>query len=185
MSTAEIDSAISGAQLRDAVGRFASGVTVVTTLGEDGAPIGCTVSAFSSVSLDPPLVLVCIDNGRFMHRALTTGVGFVINVLAADQADLAMSFARPAADKFTGVPFHRGRGGVPLLDGALAHLQCDRYAVLDGGDHAIVLGRVMTVGTAAGEPLLYSQGAFLDINRDEWDRAVERAPHEWLLSAPW
>lgn len=185
MSAAGTASVINGKQLRDAVGRFASGVTVVTALSEEGAPVGCTVSAFSSVSLDPPLVLVCIDSGRFMHHALTTGAGFVVNVLAADQAALALSFARPSDDKFAGVPFQRSPGGIPMLDGALAHLHCSRHSVLDGGDHAIVLGQVTDIGTADGEPLLYSQGAFLDINPAEWDRAVERAPHEWLLSAPW
>lgn len=185
MSASGTVSEASGKQLRDAVGRFATGVTVVTSLSEEGAPVGCTVSAFSSVSLAPPLVLVCIDSGRFMHRALTTGPGFVVNVLAADQAALALSFARPSDDKFAGIQFQNSPGGIPMLDGALAHLHCTRHSVLDGGDHAIVLGRVTDIGTADGEPLLYSQGAFLDIQPAEWDRAVARAPHEWLQSAPW
>ncbi len=177
--------AIDPSVLRRAMGQFASGVTVISTLTEDGLPIGCTVSAFSSLSLNPPLVLVCIDAGRFMHQQLSTAPGFVVNVLSAKQADVAMTFARPADDRFHGINTHRGRRNIPLLDGAIAHIQCDRSDVLPGGDHAIIVGRVHDVGVNNGEPLLYAKGAFLHVNDDAWDRALAQAPHEWLLSAPW
>lgn len=173
------------AAMREAMGRFATGVTVVTTLDTTGAPAGCTVSAFSSVSLNPPLLLVCVDATRFMHSLLTVGSGFAVNILSADQADVALAFARPSADKFAAVAHHPGRGGVPLLDGAIAHVQCTRHAVFDGGDHAIVLGRVHDIRSSPGEPLLYSRGRFLDIERGVWDEAIAAAPHEWLWSAPW
>jgi flavin reductase (DIM6/NTAB) family NADH-FMN oxidoreductase RutF len=175
---------ISPAAMREAMGRFVTGVTIITTLDTTGSPAGCTVSAFSSVSLDPPLVLVCIDTSRFMHGLLTGGPGFAVNVLSSLQADLALSFARPA-DKFARVAHHPGSFGIPLLDGAIAHVQCTRHAVHDGGDHAIVVGRVCDIRVAAGEPLLYSSGRFLDIEPRAWDEALAVAPHEWLRSAPW
>ncbi len=177
--------AIGPAAMRRAMGQFASGVTVITTLTEDGTPTGCTVSAFSSLSLSPPLVLVCIDAGRFMHQQLSTAPGFVVNVLSAEQSNVAMTFARPSQDRFRGVNTHRGRRDIPLVDGAIAHIQCDRHDVLSGGDHAIIIGRVHDVRVSEGEPLLYAKGAFLHVNEDAWDQALERAPHEWLLSAPW
>ncbi|HEY2041281.1 MAG TPA: flavin reductase family protein [Jatrophihabitans sp.] len=172
-------------QLREAVGRFATGVTVVTALDLQAKPVGCTVSAFSSLSLRPPLVLVCIDTRRFMHGPLTSGPGFAVNVLAADQRATALRFATPAADKFATTPHHPGRSGIPLLDGALAHVQCDLHAVHEGGDHAIIVGRVSDVRTTAGEPLLYAQGAFLDVDHRAWEHAAAAAPPEWLLSAAW
>jgi flavin reductase (DIM6/NTAB) family NADH-FMN oxidoreductase RutF len=176
---------ISPTAMREAMGRFAAGVTIITALDTTGTPAGCTVSAFSSVSLDPPLVLVCIDTSRFMHGLLTEGPGFAVNILSSLQAGLALSFARQSADKFAGVAHHPGYFGVPLVDGAIAHVQCTRHAVYDGGDHAIVVGRVFDIRVAAGEPLLYSSGRFLDIEPRVWDEALAVAPHEWLQSAPW
>jgi flavin reductase (DIM6/NTAB) family NADH-FMN oxidoreductase RutF len=176
---------VAASQLRDAVGRFASGVTVVTALDPQGRSVGCTVSAFSSLSLQPPLVLVCVDKRRFMHGPLTSGPGFAINVLAADQQETALRFATPAADKFSATPHGPGRGGVPLLEGALAHLECDLFHVHEGGDHAIVVGYVTKVQTRAGAPLLYAQGNFLDVGEVAWERALATAPPEWLLSAAW
>ncbi len=176
---------ISPTAMREAMGRFATGVTIITTLDTTGTPAGCTVSAFSSVSLDPPLVLVCIEASRFMHGLLTEGPGFAVNILSSLQAGLALSFARRSAGKFAGVAHHPGCFGVPLLDGAIAHVQCTRHAVYDGGDHAIVVGRVYDIRVAAGEPLLYSSGRFLDIEPRAWDEALAVAPHEWLQSAPW
>jgi len=173
------------ASMRRAMGQFASGVTVITTVTADREPAGCTVSAFSSLSLDPPLVLACIDRGRYLHQLLGTAPGFAVNVLRSDQGELALTFARPGADRFAGVISCLGRHGAPLLDGAIAHIECDREALLDGGDHTIVVGRVRGLATHDGEPLIYTRGAFLDIPTPAWDRARADAPHEWLLSAPW
>lgn len=176
--------------MRLALGQFATGVTVLTAPTLDGRPAGCTVSAFASVSLDPPLVLACIDCGRWMHGLLTKGPGFAVNVLGADQREVALTFARPGADRFAGLGLRPGRHGAPLLDGAIAHIECDRHAVLDGGDHSIVVGRVRGLATAAGEPLLYAQGRFLDVPGPAWDQALAEAARDvganrWLLSAPW
>jgi flavin reductase (DIM6/NTAB) family NADH-FMN oxidoreductase RutF len=171
--------------MREAMGRFATGVTVVTTVDADGRPAGCTVSAFCSLSLDPPLVLVCVDRGRRMHGLLAAASGFAVNVLAADQRDVATVFARNPEDRFAGLVTSRGSSGGVLLGGAVAHVECAREDVLGGGDHVIVVGRVCGLATFPGEPLLYAGGAFLDVAKPEWDRAMAGAPHEWLLSAPW
>jgi flavin reductase (DIM6/NTAB) family NADH-FMN oxidoreductase RutF len=167
---------------RHALGQFATGVTVITTTTADG-PVGVTVSAFCSLSLDPPLVLACLSRDRSMHRALRSAPGFGVSILASDQGVLARDFARPA-DRFAGVGHSPGRYG-PHLDGAIAHLDCAVHEIRDGGDHVIVLGLVEALQVHAGEPLLYAQGAFLDLPGPDWERAAASAPQEWLLSAPW
>ena len=171
--------------LRRALGQFATGVTVITTVSPAGEPAGCTVSAFCSLSLDPPLVLVCIDKARAMHQLLSTAPGYVVNVLHADQQDLALRFARSGGDRFSGLSLHYGRHDIPHIGGAIAHLECDRHAVLDGGDHAIVLGRIQGLAVHDGEPLLYARGTFLNVSKTQWERALADAPPEWLLTAPW
>ena len=173
------------ASMRRAMGQFATGVTIITTVTGEGQPAGCTVSAFSSLSLDPPLVLVCIDQGRLMHEQLTGAPGYIVNVLRTDQRDLAVRFAGRGEDRFNGLRTTAGRHGIPLIDGAIAHIQCDLHSVLDGGDHAIVVGRVRALATQAGDPLLYAQGAFLDLPPAQWEFALADAQHEWLLNAPW
>jgi flavin reductase (DIM6/NTAB) family NADH-FMN oxidoreductase RutF len=179
--TSEVDPLL----MRRAMGQFATGVTVITAVTGGAAPVGCTVNAFSSLSLDPPLVLVCIGRDRHMHAVLREAPGFAVNVLSVDQRAVATAFARPGADRFAGVAVRTGRHGIPLLNGAIACIECDRHDVLDGGDHVIVIGRVQEIRIEEGEPLLYSQGAFLHLPRQDWERAMATAPHEWLLSAPW
>ncbi|MCU1682025.1 MAG: flavin reductase domain protein FMN-binding protein [Amycolatopsis sp.] len=180
-----LDEAPDAGAMRRAMGQFATGVTVITTVTGDGQPAGCTVSAFSSLSLDPPLVLVCIDRRRAMHQHLTAGSGFGVNVLRTDQRELAVRFAGRGDDRFAGLRTTPGRHGIPLIDGAIAQIQCDLHAVLDGGDHAIVVGRVRQLATREGDPLLYAQGAFLDLPPAQWEGALADAQHEWLLNAPW
>ncbi|WP_328610647.1 flavin reductase family protein [Amycolatopsis sp. NBC_00345] len=182
---AAVDGTPDAGSMRRAMGQFATGVTVLTTVTGEGRPAGCTVSAFSSLSLDPPLVLACIDRGRAMHEHLTTAPGYVVNVLRTDQRELAVRFAGRGADRFAGLRTRPGRHGIPLIDGAIAQIQCDPHAVLDGGDHAIVVGRVRALATHAGDPLLYAQGAFLDLPAAHWESALADAQHEWLLNAPW
>jgi flavin reductase (DIM6/NTAB) family NADH-FMN oxidoreductase RutF len=183
--TLTVDADVDPGLMRRAMGQFATGVTVITTVTGNAEPVGCTVSAFSSLSLDPPLVLVCIGRDRRMHGPLTSGPGFTVNVLAHHQREVASVFARAGQDRFADLTVRPGRHGIPRIDGALAQIQCDLHGVLDGGDHAIVVGRVRQVDVAPGEPLLYSQGAFLDVPDQDWQRAMATAPHEWLLSAPW
>lgn len=142
--------------LREAMGRFATGVTVVSTRGETGDPLGTTASAVASVSLEPPLVLVCLAHTSLTLQALRGHEAFALNVLAAEHSDLALAFAQPGPCEAWGEgPPVTGRSGVPLVDGALAVLDCAVHEVLDAGDHAIVLGRVLATELPAdGEPLL-------------------------------
>jgi flavin reductase (DIM6/NTAB) family NADH-FMN oxidoreductase RutF len=178
------------ARFREAMGRFASGVTVVTALDGAGLPIGCTISAFSSLSLTPPLVLFCVGRDRFSHDDLTGSARFAVNVLAESQADLALSFARFDPERFQRNAWRPGKHGVPLFTGCIAAVECDTLRAIDGGDHSIVLGEVTEVHLAEGEPLIYSRGAFggfLGASAPGFVSAPAGAesPPEWLLSAPW
>ena len=149
------------------LGRFGSGVTVVTIAGDEDH--GMTASAFCSLSLDPPLVLVCVKNGNTTHGKLLESKGFAINILAADQKDLSNRFGGwgfpEDQDKWADLNITRGEAsGAPLLDGAMAHLDCTLYGTREGGDHTIFIGHVETA-TAFGErdelePLVYFAGAY-------------------------
>lgn len=145
---------------RALLGRFATGVTVITTTDAAGHDFGMTVSAFSSVSLQPPLVLVCIEHSASAHDALVAAEAFVVNILASTQEPLARHFAAQGTIRFTGVGFARSDRGAPVLDGVLAHVECRRTAVYDGGDHSIILGETEHAAIGDGEPLLYYRGGF-------------------------
>ncbi|WP_329179054.1 flavin reductase family protein [Streptomyces sp. NBC_01477] len=146
--------------LRDVLGRYATGVAVVTTRHR-GRPAGVTVNSFASVSLEPPLVLWCL-NSASASRAAFTGAGhFAVNVLAAGQRDLAARFTRPG-DRFSGLPLHTGPHGLPLLPGAVAVLLCRRAEVMSAGDHLLLLGAVTDHGSAPGPALLFADGAYHD-----------------------
>lgn len=148
-------------EFRDALGRFACGVTVVTGVRADGRPAGVTVSAFSSVSLDPPLVAVFLDSDTQCLKAFTEGSHFAINVLGEDQKALSVAFAQRDRDKFSGIELRRGPNGCLLLPGCLAALECAREGVHDTGDHFMVLGRVVHIETADGvPPLLHYRGRY-------------------------
>jgi flavin reductase (DIM6/NTAB) family NADH-FMN oxidoreductase RutF len=146
-----IDSSI----YRAALGRFASGVTVVTARDDDGRDVGMTVSAFSSLSLEPPLVLLCIDHNASVAPVLAHCEIFAVNILRNDQEPLSRRFAEHEVDRFDGVPFTRGALGPALLDGALAHIECRAHARHPGGDHTILVGAVDAIRVADGAPLLY------------------------------
>lgn len=146
--------------LRAALGRFATGVTVVSTRSGEGRFEGLTVNSFSSVSLDPPLVLWSIRKNAPSVVSFRTSPYFAINVLRADQEAYCRHFATPSADKFAGVPFRTGLGGCPLLADSIASFECLRHDVVEGGDHWIVLGRVERAASREGVPLIFSSGAF-------------------------
>ena len=148
-------------QLRQVAARFAAGVTVVTTRTADGVAAGFTATAFTSVSMEPPLVLVCLSIGADCHPAFSVASALAISVLGASQADVAMKFATRGADKFAGVAVTDGeRTGIPLVDGAVAHLECSMWNRVLAGDHTILIGEVLRGVTAEGEPLLYAGRAF-------------------------
>lgn len=143
-----------------AAGAFPTGVAVVTAVAADGTRIGLTVNSFASVSLDPPLVLICVHRRAPSLAVIEEGRRFGISVLAKSQRTLALRFARPAEDKFAGLPWRVGVLGVPLLDGAVAHVECVLAQLLDGGDHKIVLGQVQRARAFTGEPLVFHRSAF-------------------------
>lgn len=144
--------------LRDALGRFATGVTVVTIFTDDG-PMGITANSFAAVSLDPPLVLWSPARASSRFDRFSGAQHFAIHVLHAGQSDLCARFTRGGAG-FEDLEVGYTAEGVPLLSDTLARFDCSRHAVHEGGDHAIVVGRVQHVTMQAGEPLLFAQGRF-------------------------
>lgn len=149
--------------LRQALGEFATGITVVTARADDadgGQLVGLTVNSFASVSLAPPLVLWSLGLGAASLRVFQTCKHFAVNVLAADQIDLSQRFAQPKPDKFAGLEITEGRGGTALLPGCCAWFECRCVARHEGGDHLILIGEVDHFRRAPREPLLYHRGAY-------------------------
>lgn len=154
---------LSGAEFRHAIGHFATGVTIVTSIGADGEPVGTTANAVTSLSLDPPLLLVCFDRASVTLQAVRAHGAFVVNVLAAPQRHLSANFARCGlAATWDGVRHHLGSTGSPRLDGVLAALECTVEERMAGGDHEIVVGRVREVETDGRDvaPLLFWRGGY-------------------------
>ena len=139
---------------------FPTGVAVITTRTSDGQPAGLTCNSFSSVSLEPPLVLFCVGERAPSLDGFASSQHFAINVLASDQEDIARRFARPASDKFAGLAWRTGIFGAPLLDRCIAHIECKLEHVVPGGDHVIVIGRVHRVRVYEGEPLVFHRSRF-------------------------
>jgi flavin reductase (DIM6/NTAB) family NADH-FMN oxidoreductase RutF len=154
---------VSKDEFRTALSRFISGVTVVTTLGVDNRPAGITVSAFSSVSLDPPLVLACIDKRASLHEHLTEGGHFAVNILAEDQEGISRLFASRDEDRFDGIGYRSGVSGAPLLDGSLAHIECRIVHAYPGGDHTIIVGEVESTSITDHKPLAYYRGGYANL----------------------
>ncbi len=145
---------------RQLLGRFPTGVTVLTARGADGRPVGMTANSFTSVSLVPPLVLVCIDHDAGFHRELTQCDTFAVNVLAQDQEAVSRRFANPHEDRFDGVGYATSPRGNLLLDGCLAHLECVPRARHEAGDHTIVVAEVVAGEARDGRPLCYFRGGY-------------------------
>jgi flavin reductase (DIM6/NTAB) family NADH-FMN oxidoreductase RutF len=150
---------------RAVLGRFASGVTIVTTQDPDGRDHGMTVSAFSSLSLDPPLVLVCIDHSASIWPVLRHAAHFAINVLASTQEALSRRFSSRDGDRFEGVGFTRGTSGVALLDDTLAAVECTVTTRVEQGDHTILIGTVEFGVARDLQPLLYYRGGYASLTR--------------------
>lgn len=150
-------------EFRHALGRFASGVTVVTTRDADNRLHGITVSAFCSVSLEPPLILVCIEKKAGSHHAFSAGKAFVVNLLAAHQQHISDRFASHIADKFEGVAYRQGIEDLPVLNEALANLECVLKHAYEAGDHTIFVGEIETAHISDGEPLVYFHGNYRNL----------------------
>lgn len=146
--------------LRDAFGCFMTGVTVVTTMDAEGQPLGFTANSFSSVSLDPPLLLVSIARTSANWAAFTTGQGFAVNILSEAQKDVSATFARPVADRFATVYWRRGPAGSPLIAGVSAWFDCHLHQVIEAGDHAILIGRVAGFEATPAPGLGYYRGSY-------------------------
>ena len=150
-------------ELRDVLGQFATGVTVVTTRGDHDAPVGLTANSFSSVSLDPPLVAWNINLQAPSLSAFREHPSFAINILCEDSKDMAMHFARPSEDKFGTIDWQTGVDGVPILNAAAATIECQTEARIPAGDHEICIGRVIRFQSANRQPLVFHQGQFLTL----------------------
>lgn len=150
---------------RSVLSRFASGVTVVSARDAEGRDHGMTVSAFCSVSLAPPLVLACVAHDASMHPVLSAVDVFGVSVLAESHEPLSRHFADREADRWEGVPMRRGGDGLPLVEGALATLECRVVARHEAGDHTIVVGRVEEATIGEGVPLVYWRGGYAELQR--------------------
>ena len=148
---------------RKVMGNFAAGVTVVTTRGTDQKPYGLTATAFSSVSLLPPLALVCVDrNAESFPHFEPSGV-FAVNFLGREQESISQRFAVSGGDKFDGVAWRSGVLGAPLLDGTIGHVECRIHHTYEGGDHVIYVGEIESAAASDGEPLVYFRGAYRSV----------------------
>ncbi|MCW5965702.1 MAG: flavin reductase family protein [Bryobacterales bacterium] len=140
--------------------RFASGVTVTTVCDEAGNPHGLTASSFTAVSLNPPLILVCINHNSGVLQHFRRASHFAVNILNDQQQGLSNQFALKSRDRFEGVPWRPGHGGSPLLDDCLAQVECMTHKIVDAGDHAVFFGEVVAARVADGAPLLYFDRAY-------------------------
>ena len=150
---------------RAALGRFASGITIVTARDAKGRDHGMTVSAFCSLSLEPAMVLVSIGHEASMHGLMMRAEHVGISVLSTAQEALSRRFADPETDRFDGVGYTRGENGVALLDDALVHLECDVVARHEAGDHTIIVCAVDRMDAYEGRPLLYYRGGYAQLER--------------------
>lgn len=155
-----IENQVDTRAFRRALGNFATGVTVVAAADASGRKVGVTANSFNSVSLDPPLILWSIDKRSTSHAVFEAATHFAVNVLAADQIDLSNNFARPREDRFAEIGYQAGAGGAPVLADCSARFECEKYQQVDGGDHWIMIGKVVAFDDCGRSPLLYHQGAY-------------------------
>lgn len=156
--------AVDQQEFRGVMGHFATGVTVITTHDGNGKLFGLTANAVSSVSLDPPLLLVCIDKQSESHGAFGSSKVFAVNILSNEQEVLSRKFAKSGADKFEGVGYKTGQTGAPVLNDVLAHLECEVRHEFDAGDHTIVVGEPIDLAMdQETDPLLYFRGGYRNL----------------------
>jgi flavin reductase (DIM6/NTAB) family NADH-FMN oxidoreductase RutF len=153
-------SSVSADEFRRACGRFATGVTIATVIDPKGNPHGLTVSSFTSVSLEPPLVLICLGHEVTVIDAFRAARYFGINVLTEEQEDISRRFARKGEDRFNGLAWRAGKTGAPLIPGSLAAIECETAQRITSGDHDIFVGRMVGAETSEGPPLLHFAGRY-------------------------
>jgi flavin reductase (DIM6/NTAB) family NADH-FMN oxidoreductase RutF len=179
----EPDSELTARQLRDAFGTFATGVTVVTGVRADGKPVGITANSFASVSLDPPMILWCLDSRSASVSAFGPSARFAVHVLAEDQKETAMRFARRGPGKFTNDATGPGHATPPRLEDTLCRLECAVRGIYPGGDHWIIVGEVLALQRRFGAPLAFHAGSFGRFAREAESSTVAawNALHaEWM-----
>jgi flavin reductase (DIM6/NTAB) family NADH-FMN oxidoreductase RutF len=177
----EMNVAFDAMEFRRALGCFLTGVTIVTTIDPDGEPRGFTANSFTSVSLDPPLVLVCIGKNAHSHPVFSASKGFVINILSEAQKAASGTFASKAPDKFDSVQWHAGMTGNPVIDETVASFDCDMNQLVDAGDHSILIGRVRDFSHSAAQPLGYCRGAYVNLGLSQ--EALQSAPQNMEVGA--
>lgn len=152
-------------EFRDTVGCFATGITIITTVDVDGSPIGLTANSFTSLSLDPPMILFCLDNKVASFDAFRADGHFAVNILSTGQQDLSNRFAKSGPDKWDGVAFDTWDTGSPILPDCLASMECKVSSINEGGDHVIVVGEVVRMERAEADvkPLLYFRGGYSNL----------------------
>ena len=150
-------------ELRRVMGHFATGVTVITSIRASGEMHGLTANAFSSVSLVPPLLLICVDKKAESYPCFEESKIFTVNILAADQESLSRKFAVSGGNKFEGVSYRVGANGAPILDGAVAYLECKLAGTMDAGDHTVYLGEIEQAETHEAKPLLFFRGGYREL----------------------
>jgi flavin reductase (DIM6/NTAB) family NADH-FMN oxidoreductase RutF len=155
-----LTAAVSCELFKQACGRFATGITIASVLDSNGTPHGLTVSSFTSVSLEPPLVLICLGHAVTTIDLFRSATHFGVNVLREDQLELSERFARKGYDRFDGLPWQHGSSGVPLLARALAAMECEVERRIIAGDHDIFIGRMVHAHVADGDPLIYFGSAY-------------------------
>ena len=147
-------------ELRHVMGHFATGVTVITTRDKSGNPFGLTANAFTSLSLNPPLALICIDRTVQCYPCFEESKIFAVNVLSEDQEEISRRFATKGSEKFAGTEWHTGQSGLPLLDGAIAYMECKIVHGYEGGDHTIYVGEVIHAAVSGDHPLIFFQSHY-------------------------
>ena len=157
------DSGVDASLYRRACSLFATGITVVTTVDAHGHPHGMTVNSFSSVSLDPPLILVCIDLKNAILGHFLTSAWFAVNILGEHQEDVSRRFSTAAQNRFNGMDWRRSDSGVPLLAGVLAEMECAVAKTFEVGDHAVLIGEVRRAAYREGKPLVYFNSSYRNI----------------------
>jgi flavin reductase (DIM6/NTAB) family NADH-FMN oxidoreductase RutF/pimeloyl-ACP methyl ester carboxylesterase len=177
----QADAGVDAMEFRRALGSFLTGVTIVTTVGADGEPRGFTANSFTSVSLDPPLVLVCIAKKAHGHPVFAASRSFAVNVLGESQKAASGVFASKAADKFAAVSWRPGSTGSPMIGGSVAAFDCDMEQLVDAGDHSILIGRVRDFSHNASQPLGYCRGAYVNFGLSQ--EALATAPPNMEVGA--
>ena len=152
--------ALDAPEIRNVMGHFATGVTVITTSDITGKPFGLTVNSFTSLSLNPPLVVVCVDKTVDCYSCFDESKVFAVNILSEDQEELSRRFATKGIEKFAGIQWRMGEHGLPLLDGVIGTIECKVTRSYEGGDHTLFLGEILSATAKGDRPLLFFKGKY-------------------------